>query len=411
MKNSFFNNTAIFTFLLLVFISSTETIAQQNVWTQKADFSGVTRYGAIGFSIGNFGYMGAGYSGSTPKKDIWQYDPSSDTWAQVADLPSTIRLASTFVINGMGYCTGGIVSSPPYNKHLWMYNPTLNTWTAKTDFPGTGVYGAVGFAIGNNGYFGLGNTNTANGPYTTTFYEYDAGGDSWLQKASFPGTPRYGDYGIAVNGKGYVGFGGSDVALTNDWWEYDPAANAWTQRASSPGAARSYPTGFVIGSLIYLGIGNSLTGSCMSDFYSYNPASNSWTQVASFSGGNRWVAASFAINNKGYLGTGYDNINTFTDFWEYAPEWAEGITENQTPESGMSVLQNPCIDCEIKTVAEESPQDAAQELSVYNLEGRKLNVAFSRSANGYYINLPEASNGIFLIRNTKTGEVLKFVKE
>ena len=31
-----------------------------NTWTQKADFGGTARYGAVGFSIGSKGYIGTG---------------------------------------------------------------------------------------------------------------------------------------------------------------------------------------------------------------------------------------------------------------------------------------------------------------------------------------------------------------
>ena len=32
-----------------------------NTWTQKADFGGTARNWAVGFSIGNKGYIGTGY--------------------------------------------------------------------------------------------------------------------------------------------------------------------------------------------------------------------------------------------------------------------------------------------------------------------------------------------------------------
>ena len=35
-----------------------------NTWTQKADFGGTGRNGAVGFSIGSKGYIGTGYDGS-----------------------------------------------------------------------------------------------------------------------------------------------------------------------------------------------------------------------------------------------------------------------------------------------------------------------------------------------------------
>ena len=56
----------------------------QDTWTQKADFGGLERYGAVGFSIGNKGYMGTGTDDATFKKDFWEYDPAFNTWTQKA---------------------------------------------------------------------------------------------------------------------------------------------------------------------------------------------------------------------------------------------------------------------------------------------------------------------------------------
>ena len=52
-----------------------------NIWTKKADFGGVSRRSANGFSIGNKGYIGLGTTGSTDKfyLDFWEFDPSAIT--------------------------------------------------------------------------------------------------------------------------------------------------------------------------------------------------------------------------------------------------------------------------------------------------------------------------------------------
>ena len=41
------------------------------VWVQKADFGGVARFTAVGFSIGSKGYVGTG----SLQKDFWEYTP------------------------------------------------------------------------------------------------------------------------------------------------------------------------------------------------------------------------------------------------------------------------------------------------------------------------------------------------
>ena len=46
-----------------------------NTWTQKLDFGGTARHGAVGFAIGNKGYIGTGYNGTSGTKDFWEYNP------------------------------------------------------------------------------------------------------------------------------------------------------------------------------------------------------------------------------------------------------------------------------------------------------------------------------------------------
>ncbi|MEO5674560.1 MAG: kelch repeat-containing protein, partial [Chitinophagales bacterium] len=68
------------------------TSQAQDTWVQKSDFgynaSNVpepsARNSAVGFSIGNKGYLGTGEDGG-PKKDFWEYDPDANTWTQKAD--------------------------------------------------------------------------------------------------------------------------------------------------------------------------------------------------------------------------------------------------------------------------------------------------------------------------------------
>ena len=52
-----------------------------NVWTKKADFGGNARNQAVGFSIGNKGYIGTGIgigfsNGYECLRDFWEYDPN-----------------------------------------------------------------------------------------------------------------------------------------------------------------------------------------------------------------------------------------------------------------------------------------------------------------------------------------------
>ena len=136
---------------------NTENISLCATWTKKADFLGTSRRDAVGFSIGNKGYIGIGsnLNGSGSLKDFWEYDPVSNIWTQKADFSGIERWEAVgFSIGDKGYI--GFGTSPVDEwfvnpQDFWEYDQVSNTWTKKADFPGLGRRSAVGFSIGNKG--------------------------------------------------------------------------------------------------------------------------------------------------------------------------------------------------------------------------------------------------------------------
>ena len=99
---------------LFIFLLLCTFLSGQNTWTRKADLGGTPRWGAVGFSIGNKGYMGTGYNNDNGlKNDLWEYDPSIDLWTEKADLGWASRY------NGVGFSivTKGYVGTG-YNGFL-----------------------------------------------------------------------------------------------------------------------------------------------------------------------------------------------------------------------------------------------------------------------------------------------------
>lgn len=287
----------------------------QGAWTQKAIFGGAVRDGAVGFSVGNKGYIGTGVDNSTNfyYQDFWEYDPVSNSWTQKADFGGgVIAFAVGFAIGNMGYIGTGANSSSPGEKSFWEYNPILNTWTQKTDFGGIGRAQTVGFSIGNKGFIGTGRNGSSGS--LRDFWQYDPVGDTWTQKTDFGGTPRNFSVGFSIGAKGYIGTG-DDGTFKNDFWEYDTLTNIWAQKANFGGGIRRGATGFAIASKGYIGTGEP----SLNDFWEYNPLIDTWTQKASFGGVGRHFAVGFAIGTKGYIGTGLASISSFNDFWEYNP--------------------------------------------------------------------------------------------
>ncbi len=202
------------------------------------------RANAIGFSIGNKGYMGLGYLLDRQSdvvneayfKGIREYDPLTDTWTRKANFPGIgLKDAFVFTVGNKAYVgTGESVNladnSIIRTNQFWEFNPIANTWTQKADFGGGIRSSAISFSIGNKGYVGSGNSspNSTYGIFPSDFWEYDVATDMWQQKKNLPSPIRSEAIGFALNGKGYLGLGvvtnntSYPIVALNDFWQYEP---------------------------------------------------------------------------------------------------------------------------------------------------------------------------------------------
>jgi len=300
-------------------------------WFQKSDFAGIVRSSAVGFSIGGKGYVGTGYNNSYSiythcTRDFWEYDPITNTWSQKADYAGgDLTNAVGFSIGNRGYVGTGAYRGPNgvfnIKNIFYEYNPDSNTWTRKTDVPGAYPNGrtyAIGFSIGEKGYIGIG-WDTYNG-YYKNFYEYDPSTDTWTKKLDFSGSERIKSVGFSIGTKGYIGLGGKGSIIYSDFWEYDPYSNTWSQKADFEGDARYSAVGFSIGVKGYVGLGTN-GNSNKNDLWEFNQSTNTWRQLNVFEGSPRHSSVGFSIGAKGYIGLGDDGpsySNSFKkDFWEF----------------------------------------------------------------------------------------------
>jgi Chaperone of endosialidase/Galactose oxidase, central domain len=290
-----------------------------NTWTPATDFGGIERVYAVGFSIGEKGYIGTGSSSYILKNDFWEYNPATNTWSQKANVGGGVRTEAVgFSIAGKGYIGTGS-SETATKDDFWEYNPSTNTWTQKANFAGGARFTAIGFSIGNKGFIGTG--LTAGNSATNDFWEYNPSTDTWTQKANVGGAARAAAVGFSIGNKGYTGLGNGRL----DFWEYDTTTNIWTQKANF-GVYKQNPTGFSIGNKGYIAAG---TGS--SDFWEYDPVINTWTQKANISGANRSMATGFSIGNKGYLGMGFYSSVELKDFHIYRQQPSTVATYSSSP--------------------------------------------------------------------------------
>lgn len=310
-------------------------------WTQKAAFAGTARESAVGFTIGDKGYLGTGDDMAPPfgKQDFWEYDPVADHWTRKADFGGGIRTRATGVaIGNKAYVGLGLISYMTSTNDLWEYDPVADSWTRRTDFTGSPRNGAAGFSIGGDAYFVSGFDGQVGIPLTgvpgnrmNDCWKYDTLADSWAPKASFGAGGRSNAIGFVIGGKGYLGMGmganGNSAYLT-DFWEYDTLTNSWSQKASFPAGSRVGPVGFSLANKGYVGLGRGLYGA---DIWEFDPVLNTWTQKADFPGGVRTYAVGLSIGSIGYVGLG-----SLHDFWAYDPSADTWTRRADFPGSAIS---------------------------------------------------------------------------
>lgn len=145
-----------------------------DTWTRKADFAGDIRIWAVGFNINNKGYAGTGLGPfNSLCNDLWEYDPLTDIWTKKADFPGDVRdQAVGFSIGTKGYIGTGATSRTFFDprKDFWEYDPSTNIWVRKTDFSGTARASACGFGLNGKGYISSG--TDINGIDQNDLWEY-----------------------------------------------------------------------------------------------------------------------------------------------------------------------------------------------------------------------------------------------
>jgi N-acetylneuraminic acid mutarotase len=319
-------------FLLILFLFPWVAFSQFNNWTKKNDFIGGKRERAVAFSIGDFGYVCAGVDTSeTLLKDLWQYDPISDTWMQKADLPGVARRdAIAFAVNGKGYVGTGMDNANALVgaklKDLWEYDPSTNSWTQKADFPGSGgngIYFATAFSADNKGYVCGGKW----GPslYSSQLWEYKPSTNQWIQRANFPGGFRYQLSSFAIGNQGYVGLGANQDTYKKDFYRYNPGSNQWTQIADFIGNERGGACAFSMKDRGFICLGTN--GGLLGDLIEYNTTLNTWEIRAAYGGSERKNAICFVVNDRAFVGLGKGYSGKKASLHEYAaPDYAS-VTE------------------------------------------------------------------------------------
>lgn len=389
----------IYALIFILFSTAHVLIGQTaNFWTQKSDFGGMKRERAVGVSINNYGYVGTGVDTSEiVHNDWWRYDPQLDTWTQMANNPGSVRRnAVAFVINDRAYLATGIDSAeasvPNSNilKDLWEYNPQTNSWTPKADYPGGGgggVYFATAFTLDGKGFIVCGKIGADT--YIKEVWEYKPVSNTWMQRTDFPGGQRYQLCSFVVNNEAYVGLGADYNTYLDDIWKYNGGSGLWTRMNDFGGGYRGSVCTFTLGQRGFVCLG--IDGGLKNDLWEYNPFTDSWTARASYSGSARRLAVAFTAYGKAYVGTGDGYSGKKASMHEYTPVLVLGTEE--LLENEFLIYPSPATD---KFTVRAQRQVKHYEL--LNVAGQKILDIHSENSLEVNYDCSQLERGVYLLR-------------
>jgi N-acetylneuraminic acid mutarotase len=383
------------TLIGLLILAATASNAQ-DTWVQRDSMNGDGKSVGAVFALNDDAYFLTGLDQFGFKRTMYSYDVSQDDWDDELSLGGEAGdglnrgSAIAFSAGGYGFCGLG-TGSVEYFKDLWRFDPVTNSWTQMADFAGTGRREAVAFAIGDFAYVGTGQDNAG---LTSDFYKYDVVTNAWTAIAVFPGTARRDAVGFAMGGQGYVGTGIDISSYQDDFWAYYPLTDTWVQKADFPGTPRHGAVGFGLFPTAFIATGEDNTFTYKKDVWEYNYFGNTWTQRSNFPGPARSQAVAIVVEGRAFLGSGY-NGTLYDDFWEYTP--ILGIDEAINLQA--NVYPNPATQ---QFFVELVNVTNAEDLSfaVFNSLGQDISADFDFSKvsdNEFRCNFTSISEGLYYV--------------
>lgn len=317
-------------------------------WVRTSDFSGVNRYGAASFVIGEAAYIVGGYTSSEAEllQDCWKFDVYSNQWIQMANFPGQGRVyAFGFTSNGKGYVGCGYNNKTFTKfKDVWEFDPNVGetgTWTQVEDFANNSIsgcerYGCTSFTINGIGYVCGGN----NSYYLNELWAYDASqalGSRWTRKSDLP-KKRMNAQAFVIDNVAYVIGGNNNGTYPTDMYAFDPATNSWAKKREIynatdddfdndyTGITREKGCTFVIDGRGYLTLG--ISSNLLATTWEYSPSDDKWTKKTAFEGSSREASVGFTVEGRGFIATGGSSGTSYDDVWEFQPNAEQLDSDN-----------------------------------------------------------------------------------
>jgi N-acetylneuraminic acid mutarotase len=245
-------------------------------WTQVQSFPGQPRSNAVGFNIGNTGYIGSGLAndGVTALADFYAYNAAANTWSPIDSIHTGSKSYPRFDAVSFSFDTTAYVltgtNTNYYFGDIWRYSPTANTWIQQPNFPGNPRSGAISFVYKNQGYIVTGYTpsdlwsignlaydfwtfiprsDTDTTQWTRLHDTYNTSSGSWDN--GYTNIIRRNGSGFVITGqpdgdKAYITLGSNNGTDITSTWEYDFASDLWTAKSSFQGTPRSNAVSFTL---------------------------------------------------------------------------------------------------------------------------------------------------------------------
>jgi len=145
-------------------------------WTELFGFGGNKRRDGITFRIQNKVYMGTGKSNGVNLVDFWNFDLTTEVWTKLRDLSinsddDNTEDYSILRSNAVGFALGnyGYVCLGTPNVTTWEYNPATDYWSQKTTFEAVSRQDAVSLNFSDRAFVLLGRSSNL---YLDDMYEF-----------------------------------------------------------------------------------------------------------------------------------------------------------------------------------------------------------------------------------------------
>lgn len=368
--------------LAYVFILCSSLVHSQN-WEEVSSYAGIERDDAVGFSIGDEGFVGTGRDiGFQYRTDFYRY--KQGVWDSISPIIGPPRqYCSSFSFYSRGCIVNGISDNGDHLNELQCYSSLTATWEIKSSFPGLPRQQSISFQIGEMGYCGMGRNTIET---FRDWYCYNNVTDIWTMIPDYP-DDRYECVSFVIDGAAYVGLGADlDGNMFNTFYRYSPVTNDWREVAPFPGDIRTYSIGFMLNGKGYVCTGLDGNSQFSDQVWQYDSNSDSWKQLSDFPYEKVRGVSKFSVNGCTYLVAG---LNESMDRLNNSYELCE-------VENGVSYHVNfhPNISTGIYTFTSNEEEN---RIMIYNSIGE---VVYDKWFYGYtgVLNISENPIGMYFVK-------------